>query len=106
MGGVWSEIGYKIIYIPIGPWEDECEFSGRIRGNAHLTLNSVTEKQRYVAELMRQDSYHISNSFKPLLLNQGFFSETVDKLIAQVHNELKNLDQKLYVKVSLQGETH
>ncbi|KAG8940678.1 hypothetical protein FRC04_005090 [Tulasnella sp. 424] len=80
-GNVWESVGQKIIYIPIGPWEDE-----------------MSSKDKYISELMRQDFFRMIQSAKPMLLAYGWFNETVDKWSAGTHEEIKTMRNKYYIR--------
>ena len=58
----------------------------------------MTEKQKYISELMRQDIFKVASSFRPLLLAHGYFPETVDRWIFKTQDELLNLKVHMYVK--------
>ncbi|KAG8910003.1 hypothetical protein FRC00_009038 [Tulasnella sp. 408] len=82
MEGVWEETGEKVLWIPIGPWGEE----------------SLGERSKYVAELMRQDVIRFTSSVRPLLLTAGYFEETIDLWTERVQDELKNLRRRLYIR--------
>jgi len=77
----WKEIGARNYYIPLGPWEA-----------------NMTEKERYVAELQRQDFLRVISSFRPLLLAHGYPVELIDQWILNIQDELIHLRKKQYVK--------
>lgn len=60
----------------------------------------MSEKDKYVAELMRQDFYRLMEAFRPLLLSHGYFTQTVDTWITKVKEELAAMEKKMYVRVS------
>jgi len=55
---------------------------------------------RYCAELMRRDSFALSQAMRPMLLSQGYFEETVDSWITGMQSELGSLNVNMYTKVS------
>lgn len=61
----------------------------------------VSEKDRYIAELMRQDMFRLIGALRPLLLSHGYFADTVDGWIKSIQQELAYMTKKMYVKVSL-----
>ncbi|KAG8904079.1 Eukaryotic peptide chain release factor GTP-binding subunit [Tulasnella sp. 403] len=78
----WEEWGEKDFYIPVGPWEED-----------------MTDKGRYISELMRQDTIRIVTSFRPLLLSHGYFPETIDRWTQKLNEELfPEPKKKVYVK--------
>ncbi|KIO29852.1 hypothetical protein M407DRAFT_46039, partial [Tulasnella calospora MUT 4182] len=79
---VWGDIGQKILYIPIGPWED-----------------GMSAKDKQISELMGQDLLRLFQSARPLLLSYGWFEETVDKWSAGAEEEFKILKNKYYIRV-------
>ncbi|KAG8953834.1 hypothetical protein FRC04_001464 [Tulasnella sp. 424] len=82
MEGVWEETGEKVLWIPIGPWGED----------------SLGERSRYVAELMRQDALRFTSSVRPLLLTAGYFEETLDLWTERVHDELRHLRKRMYIR--------
>ncbi|KIO29851.1 hypothetical protein M407DRAFT_21104 [Tulasnella calospora MUT 4182] len=80
-GNAWEDIGQKIVYIPIGPWED-----------------GMSSKDKQISELMRQDFLRLIQSVRPLLLSYGWFEETVDKWSAGAQEETKILKNKYYIR--------
>ena len=70
------------------------------RQNVVADADSVTDKQRFISELMRQDILKVASSFRPLLLAHGYFPETVDRWIYKTQDELLNLKVHMYIKVS------
>lgn len=63
----------------------------------------VSEKDKYVAELMRQDFYRLVEAARPLLLSHGYFGQTIDTWTAKVKEELSAMEKKAYVRVSLKS---
>ncbi|KAG9048512.1 hypothetical protein FS837_012702 [Tulasnella sp. UAMH 9824] len=80
-GNLWESIGQKILYIPLGPWEDD-----------------MSAKDKYVSELMRQDFFRMIQSVRPMLLSYGWFDETVDKWSTGAHEEIKLMRNKYYIR--------
>ncbi|KAF8606425.1 S-adenosyl-L-methionine-dependent methyltransferase [Ceratobasidium sp. AG-I] len=70
-------------FIPIGPWE---------RGRTAFE----TRKMEVIGELMRQNSLAFARAFKPLLLSEGYSSETIDRFIAGADKELNELSVHMY----------
>lgn len=60
----------------------------------------MSDKDKYIAELMRQDMYRLTGALRPLLLSHGYFADTVDSWIKNIQHELAHLEKKMYVKVS------
>ncbi|KAG9048513.1 hypothetical protein FS837_012703 [Tulasnella sp. UAMH 9824] len=81
-GNAWESIGQKIVYIPLGPWEDD-----------------MSEENKQISEFMRQNFFRMIQSVRPLLLSYGWFDETVDKWSAGAHEEVKILKNKYYIRV-------
>ncbi len=97
----WEEIGSKNYYIPIGPWEENSKSSFWFSLKRLLTVCAiVSEKDRYISELMRQDAMRLSTAVRPLLISHGYFAQTVDSWAAKVKDELSNMKIRTYVKVS------
>ncbi|KAG8912461.1 hypothetical protein FRC00_004469, partial [Tulasnella sp. 408] len=80
-GNAWESVGQKIVYIPLGPWEDD-----------------MSEKNKQISEFMRQNFFRMIQSVRPLLLSYGWFEETVDKWSAGAHEEVKILKNKYYIR--------
>ncbi|KAG8918279.1 hypothetical protein FRC00_012637, partial [Tulasnella sp. 408] len=73
-GNIWESIGQKMVYIPLGAWED-----------------NMSAKDKEIAEFMGQDIMRLIQSVRPLLLSYGWFNETVDKWTAGAHEEIRSL---------------
>jgi hypothetical protein len=67
--------------------------------STHAETPVVSERDRYVAEMQRSDFLEVGSTFRPLLMMQGYFEETIDKWIEKSGDELRNLKKKQYVKV-------
>ncbi|KAG9048510.1 hypothetical protein FS837_012700 [Tulasnella sp. UAMH 9824] len=80
-GPIWKTIGQKVIYIPVGPWEEK-----------------MSDKDRLTSEMMRQNFLRMVRSVRPLLLSFGYFEETVDKWSAGAIDEIENMKNKYYVR--------
>lgn len=44
-------------------------------------MTGMDERQTYVSELMRYDIIHCADSYKPLLLSDGYYSDIVDRWV-------------------------
>ena len=64
-----------------------------------ITKYTVTTRQRCIAELMRQDALNLTETFRPLLLGDGSFPETVDTLIHNAKEEISKLKVRLFIQV-------
>jgi len=79
-----NEEGRKI-FTPIGPWlkgDDEAD----------------TERLLFIGELMRQNSKEFVRGWKPMLLEEGFFEDTVDRWIQGTDEELGALSVHMHVQ--------
>lgn len=61
---------------------------------------SVTAKEIYISEIMKQDFLRMIDSFRPLLLSYGFFEETVERWTTNAKDEVQNVRHKLNIRVS------
>lgn len=64
-----------------------------------LIRRAVSDKDKYIAELMRTDALRLSTAVRPLLLSHGYFAQTIDGWAAKVKDELAQIKHKTYVKV-------
>ena len=96
----WIEIDSRTYYTPLGPWEEDREFP-HPSSSTYNETPVVSERDRYVAEMQRSDFLEVGSTFRPLLMMQGYFEETIDKWIEKSGDELRNLKKKQYVKVRL-----
>ncbi|KAG8855156.1 hypothetical protein FRB96_007194 [Tulasnella sp. 330] len=78
----WEDSGEKQLYIPIGAWDE-----------------GMNPKQRAIAEMMKEDTLHIIDALRPLLISHGFFRETVNKLLANATDEVMHTRKKQYWKM-------
>ncbi|KAG8976028.1 hypothetical protein FRC05_004659 [Tulasnella sp. 425] len=82
-GPAWESVGQERIFAPIGPWKA-----------------NMTAKEKYISELMQRNFLLMVDSVRPLLLEYGFFAETVDRWTANAKDEVRNLKHKFYIRVS------
>lgn len=59
-----------------------------------LIVCVVSDKDKHIAELMRQDMYRLTGALRPLLL-------TWPGWIKNIQHELAHLEKKMYVKASV-----
>lgn len=68
-----TDIGWHKIFIPIGPWR------------------YANQKEKLLAEMLLADCLSYIAGMAPLLLSEGYLSESVDKMIREATAELREL---------------
>jgi len=77
----WEDSGTKYYHVPLGPWED-----------------NMSERDKYIAELMRQDFYRLMESFRPILLAHELPVKVVDTWIKNAKDEMAAMEKRMYIK--------
>jgi len=80
-GGV-TFVGETEVWVPVGPW---------LRGN-----DEQTRRLNYIGELMRRDCKLFIRSLRPLLIEDGYQPETLDRWIGDTVRELDTLSVHMY----------
>ncbi|KAG8906972.1 hypothetical protein FRB99_005614 [Tulasnella sp. 403] len=81
MGDVWTETGKEVQWAALGPWPPE-----------------LSEKERYIAELMRQNLFNIVRAYLPMRLSAGHDPGEVKKLVEQIDDELSSMRGKTWTR--------
>ncbi|KZT26554.1 S-adenosyl-L-methionine-dependent methyltransferase [Neolentinus lepideus HHB14362 ss-1] len=81
--GHFTNIGWTKIFIPIGPW-----------------VESASPRERQMAEMLRTNCLTHINGMAPLLLSEGYFPETVERMQREAAVELQSLQVHLYSRWS------
>jgi len=79
----WEDCSEEVMFLPVGPWEQ-----------------NLSERDRQVALLIRENGIQAAESVRPLLLAAGYPAGAVDEMASQMVKGLKTGADKLYVKVS------
>ncbi|KAG9044044.1 hypothetical protein FS837_008859 [Tulasnella sp. UAMH 9824] len=69
----------RSMYIPLGPWKE-----------------NMSEREQYIAALMREDCIRLLGNFKALLLGDGKKEADVDQWVANATKELQDLSVHSY----------
>ncbi|EPQ58002.1 S-adenosyl-L-methionine-dependent methyltransferase [Gloeophyllum trabeum ATCC 11539] len=77
--GHFTNIGWNKIFVPIGPW-----------------VETASPRERQMAEMMRTNTLTHINGMAPLLLSEGYFPETVEKMQREAAIEVQSLRVHLY----------
>ncbi|KAG8922926.1 hypothetical protein FRC00_006849, partial [Tulasnella sp. 408] len=99
-GNVWENVGQKLVYIPLGSWDDD---GGSLCMNRNTpdAYHLMSAKDKKIAELMGQDIISLIPSVRPMLLSYGWFDETVDKWSTGAQEEIKSLKNKFYIRITV-----
>jgi len=79
-----DEVGMDL-FIPIGPW---------LMGADKV----ATERVQYVGHLMRENLLELTRAFKPMLVEEAYSPDTIDRWIAGADAELGQLSVHMYTK--------
>ncbi|KAG8967240.1 hypothetical protein FRC03_010315 [Tulasnella sp. 419] len=96
--------GKQTLYTNVGPW-----LRGTWSQNPHETLvirrrilegSNPTEQERYdrIGELLRSDLLELGDSFKPLLLSEGYFPDVVNQILDNMKKELNDSNFHSYIQ--------
>lgn len=95
----WEAQDHQKFLIPMGAWKSDSEIT-HLPCEMPTDLPLVSERERYVSELMRQNILRVVSSWRPALLINGFPEESVDQWISKAQDEIVNRKSHIYVGVS------
>lgn len=97
---IWKEQDHIRFSIPIGPWRQDRTSGSAPSVPLYLPDDSeVNGRDRYAAELARQNFYRFCTSWRPQALSHGCSAEIVDEWIAKAQEEIVNVRSHIYVGV-------
>ncbi|KAG8907423.1 hypothetical protein FRC01_007692 [Tulasnella sp. 417] len=76
----YTNVGEREIWVPIGPWEEGLDESGRT-----------------AAELLRQNIMELISSWLPKLLEKGYDKELIDRWSSAARKEVRTMERKMYL---------